>query len=163
MRWYKERPLVIGDNLYVVAVDSPYMLCINRRNGSVNWTHAKGTAGPLLNGQNAPEAGAGGATYLLGAARTGELVIAYSGVRTHAPAALHMLDPASGKVVWESGPIIAEENQPILKYRHGDINSPTGPAFCLDINNWNWQAAVRPFMSDDGKVCFGSYIYLPYP
>src|SRR6185437_3472064 len=52
---------------------------------------------------------------------------------------------------------------PILKYRHGDINSPTGPAFCLGINNWYWQNAARPFLSSDGKLCITSYIYHSWP
>ena len=163
MLWYNQRPLLVGDSLYVLPVDSPMMYCINRRNGSVMWTYAKGTGGKELNLGQPPGPGAGGATWFLGPAKSGELVVVHCGERAHGPAPIHLLDPATGKVVWESGEIVAEEDQPVLKYRHGDINSPTGPAFCLDYNNWHWQNAARPFLSSDGKLCITSYIYHPWP
>jgi outer membrane protein assembly factor BamB len=163
MLWYDQRPLLIGDNLYVLPVDSPLLLCINRRNGSVLWTYGKGTGGRVDREGHPPSNGSGGAAYLLGATQTGEIAITYSGERSRGPGAIHLLDPATGKVVWESGPIIAEETQPVLKYRHGDGNSPTGPAYCTDANNWNWQNAARPFISTDGKICFSSYTYLAWP
>ncbi len=163
MLWYGQRPLLVDDHLYVLPVDSPLMLCINRRNGSVVWSRAKGTGGPTKNGDHVPDSGSGGAAYFLGPARTGELVMTYSAQRSRGPAAVQMLDPTNGKVVWESGDIVAEETQPVLKYRHGDGNSPTGPAYCTDANNWYWQNDARPFLSSDGKICINSHVYLPWP
>ncbi len=117
----------------------------------------------MKDGDHSPDSGTGGAAYFLGPARTGELVVTYSGQRAHGPAAVHLLDPATGKVVWESGDIVAEETQPSLKYNHGDGNSPTGPAYVPDANRWYWQNSARPFLSSDGKLFITSHHYLPYP
>jgi outer membrane protein assembly factor BamB/tetratricopeptide (TPR) repeat protein len=64
MFWLNQRPLIVGENLYVMPINSPFMLCVDRGSGKINWTFDKPTAG---------------FNYFLGPISTGELVITGNG------------------------------------------------------------------------------------
>ena len=64
MLWYNQRPLMVGERLYTIPVDTNSIYCIDRRTGIVIWTHAKRSQS---------------CGYLLGMSRRGELVVAYTG------------------------------------------------------------------------------------
>ncbi|MCX7806314.1 MAG: PQQ-binding-like beta-propeller repeat protein, partial [Planctomycetota bacterium] len=159
MIWYAQRPLLIGEKLYVLPIDSPFMFCINRRDGKVLWTQGKGAGGRPIPPHNHPvRPGTGGPAHLLGTLKTGELVVTYSS-RWH-PGPVHLLDPNTGKVVWESDDVAIRDTQPTLKYSYGDCNIRT---FCLGSDRWTWQNSARPFITSDDKLYITSCTYWGYP
>ncbi|MGQ9662798.1 MAG: outer membrane protein assembly factor BamB family protein [Kiritimatiellia bacterium] len=63
MFWYAQRPLLAGEDLYVLPVDSPLFFSIDRRTGKVRWSRYKQDDG---------------STYFMGLAKSGELILVNS-------------------------------------------------------------------------------------
>jgi outer membrane protein assembly factor BamB/tetratricopeptide (TPR) repeat protein len=135
--WYNQRPLLIGERLYILAVDSPFLLCLDRQTGKVLWSRRK--AGYYW-------------AYLVGQAATGELVVVYSGRDkkiwsvNHSAEPVHLLDPATGKSVWKSSDLMRHEDAPVL--RHYIFASP---AWCNINHQWT-MTPVRPCLMRNGKL-----------
>ena len=134
MFWLNQRPLVVAENLYVLPVNSPFMLCIDRKTGKVNWTFDKPT---------------GGFNYFLGPISTGELVITGNGRGHGNPNAdnasnpLFLVDPKTGKVNWKAPDVVMNDNQPCTNYYNLGYGG---------INHRYFETAARPFLSDDDKI-----------
>ena len=64
MFWYNQRPLLVGEKLYVLPVDTRMMFCFDRRDGKVIWSKTKAS---------------GGSAYLLGITGDGAMALAYTG------------------------------------------------------------------------------------
>ncbi|MCG3181506.1 MAG: Outer membrane protein assembly factor BamB [Phycisphaerae bacterium] len=147
MFWYNQRPLLIGDRVYFLPVDTSLMLCLDRRNGKVVWCRPR-EGGKDEHGR--PQNG--GVAYLLGQAATGELVFVYS--QRWSP--VHLLDPATGKETWVSPDLIAKDDSPVMSYRN----------YCpyawaeIGINNRWFSLAARPTLTQDNKVYVPTYGYL---
>ncbi len=141
MFWLNQRPLLIGERLYVLPVDTPFMLCLDRRTGRVLWSRQKMGAG---------------FTHLLGAIRSGELVMVTNGrAGSFGPVfgssgksgpPVFLLDPKTGKTTWTSPDVIMPDDQPVMK--NYIYSSPAW--FCIN-RRW-FENAARPFLTTDGKV-----------
>ena len=138
MFWLNQRPLVIGENLYVLPVNSPFMLCIDRKTGKINWTFDKPT---------------GGFNYFLGPISTGELVVTGNGRATsyqpnadNARDPLYLVDPKTGMVKWKAPDIVLKDDQPVMSA--GLVGQYGGTA----INNRYFETAARPFLTEDDKI-----------
>ena len=137
--WYNQRPLLIGDQLYVLPVDSSLLLCLDRRTGKVLWNRTK------ING---------GHHYLAGAISTGELVLTTngrcrSGYDLGWATPLVLLDPRTGKTVWEAPDLVAWETKPCLAgWRYGTLAD-------VRLNVRMFDNAARPFLTTD------DILYLP--
>jgi outer membrane protein assembly factor BamB len=149
--WYPQRPLVVGDRLYVLPVDTKMILCLDRRSGKVLWTRVKGAyrndRGSMIGGS---------AAYFLGSISTGELAVAYS-TRKHA---VHLLDPETGKPVWRSGDPVAPIGHPSMHYY---FYFGSGRSIGARADTWNYQLAARPFLSSDDTLYVTSFHYWAYP
>jgi outer membrane protein assembly factor BamB len=140
--WLNQRPLMIGDKLFVTPCDSPLMLCINRRDGKVLWSK------PWTSN---------GYKYFLGAISTGELVVVgngrnkeVSGRGSGLPGAVWLLNPDTGEPVWNSPDLIMNDDQPVMKYYiYG------GPG--LSVNNRYFENGARPFIDSDDNLCITNW------
>ncbi|MCX7590590.1 MAG: PQQ-binding-like beta-propeller repeat protein, partial [Kiritimatiellae bacterium] len=142
MFWYGQRPLLVGESLYVTPVDSPFLYRIDRRTGKVQWSRRKQDDG---------------STYFMGPAKTGELIVVNS---FRHGGGVHLLDPATGETVWVSGDPLEPMKHPVMNYYY-DFGS--GRSLGAMFGRWDYQVAARPFLSDDGHVCFTSFKYWAYP
>jgi outer membrane protein assembly factor BamB/tetratricopeptide (TPR) repeat protein len=140
--WLNQRPLMIGDKLFVTPVDSPLMLCINRRDGKVLWSKPWGS---------------NGYKYFLGAISTGELVVVGNGrnKRVHGwggglPGAVWLLNPDTGEPVWNSPDLIMNEDHPAL--RHYIYQGPG-----MEINFRYYENGARPFLDSDDNLCITNW------
>jgi outer membrane protein assembly factor BamB/tetratricopeptide (TPR) repeat protein len=138
MFWLNQRPLVIGEQLYVMPVNSPFMLCLDRKTGKINWTFNKPT---------------GGFNYFLGPISTGELVITGNGRATdyqpnadNARDPLYLVDPKTGKVTWKAPDIVIKDNSAVMSA--GLVGQYGGTA----INNRYFETGARPFLTEDDKI-----------
>jgi outer membrane protein assembly factor BamB len=151
MFWYNQRPLVVGERLYVLPVDTPFLLCIDRRSGKVLWSKPKGTIGTA---------------YLLGPIASGDLVFVYTGRRkkirgTNSPAPVQLVDPETGKTTWQSADLVALDEHPVMKY-WGRVSRYV--VFGMGANTrWWYENAARPFLSRDGRLYVSSFFYWGYP
>ena len=150
MLWYNQRPLLVGERLYVPAVDSPYLFCLDRRSGGVLWTKRKGTT-PYEEWRNRNELDDGETAYVLGPIATGELVIVYRSRN----GAVHLVDPATGQTIWSSPDLLLPDDQPVMKY---DTHVYTWAG--IRTNRQFFSTAARPFLSSDGRLIVGSYAWL---
>ncbi|MFW6108149.1 MAG: PQQ-binding-like beta-propeller repeat protein, partial [bacterium] len=151
MFWYNQRPLIVGERLYVTPVDTPFLVCLERSTGKVVWTKPKGTSGTA---------------YFLGPIRSGELCLVYSGrkrkIRGHSgPAPVQLADPATGKTTWESEDLVKHDPQPVMKYwsrvdRHHVVGMGAN-------HRWWHEMAARPFLTADGTLYAISFSYVGYP
>lgn len=137
-----QRPLVVGENLYVMPVNSPFMLCLDRKSGKVNWTLDKLT---------------GGFGYLLGPISSGELVLTGNGRavpnREQNNATYHqvyLVDPNTGKVTWKSPDYIPYDDKPVIRSRDAVY-------YGLNSNKAYFETVSRPFLSEDDKIILGSW------
>ncbi len=48
--WYNQRPLLLGDRMYVLPVDADYIFCIDRPTGKILWSRVKGHLVPYQRG-----------------------------------------------------------------------------------------------------------------
>ncbi|MGQ9661413.1 MAG: outer membrane protein assembly factor BamB family protein [Kiritimatiellia bacterium] len=160
MLWYNQRPLLMRDALFVTPVDAPTLFRIDRRSGKIVWSKPKGE------GIRARRTD-GGPAYFLGPTRTGELAVVYSFRKVeqnwagpYEGGGVHLIDPESGKTVWESGDVIAPATHPVLKYSYGDGNIGF---WAFGADRWNYATTARPFLSEDDQVIFGGYFYYGWP
>lgn len=141
MFWLNQRPLVVGENLYVLPVNSPFMLCIDRKNGKVNWTFDKPTSG---------------FNYFLGPISTGELVITGNGRKVKEVGKLgdsanmndplYLVDPKTGKITWKAPDIIMRDDQPVMSSGFAMLFG--GPT----INIRYFETSGRPFLMEDDRI-----------
>ena len=143
--WLNQRPLVVGEQLFILPVDSPFMLCLDRKTGKTNWSFAKPTPG---------------FSYLLGPLSTGEMVVTGNGRAARrdglvggGTAPVYLLDPKTGKETWAAPDFILKENQPV--YNSGERIS--GIAGGISINENYFETASRPFLSEDDKLILTSF------
>ncbi|MGQ9662029.1 MAG: outer membrane protein assembly factor BamB family protein, partial [Kiritimatiellia bacterium] len=148
MFWYSQRPLLLEDRLYALPVDSPYLLCLDRRSGKILWSRRK----------------AGDSTaYFLGPMSTGELVLTYTGRNktlgaTLTTAPVHLLDPLTGETVWRSPDLVTWDDSPVMK--HYVFGSET---LHWNINNHWYLLSARPLFTADDKVYVATFGYYGYP
>ncbi|MHC4916269.1 MAG: PA14 domain-containing protein, partial [Planctomycetota bacterium] len=138
MFWLNQRPLLVGEQLYVTPVDTRYMFCLDRRTGRVCWNRVKMGEG---------------FTYFMGPTKTGELVMVTNGRNRRVFGSsgksgppLLLLSPETGETVWQAPNLIMDDNQPVM--RHYTYNS------CLWFSmheRW-FENAARPFMTSDGRL-----------
>ncbi|PCJ58332.1 MAG: hypothetical protein COA79_13830 [Planctomycetota bacterium] len=142
--WMNQRPMVIGDSLYITSVDSPFLFSIDRKTGKINWTYTKKT--PTFE-------------YFLGAISTGELVVAGSGrnvwvswqkKRKYHP--VYLLDPKTGKTTWKAPDYIPIETQPVMTIDYG-YQTPTH----FNMNNKYFALAARPFLTNKDTINMTSW------
>ena len=150
--WYNQRPLVIGDRLYVLPVDTKLMFCIDRRTGRILWCRPKGA---FRSGRHNSLYEAS-ATYLLGPTSASQLVMVYSGRQ----AVVHLMDPATGATVWSSGSPIAPIGHPAMSHY---FYFGSGVGIGAGADRWHYQLAARPFLSSDGSVSLTSFHKWDYP
>lgn len=141
--WFNQRPLVVGETLYILPVDSPFLLSLDRRTGKVNWTFGKPTRGFC---------------YLLGPLSTGEMVVTGNGrgikdYRGYSSHPIYLLDPASGKVTWIGPDYILNDSQPVMN--SGGVAN--GFEYGISINRSYFETAARPFLSEDDKLILTSW------
>ncbi|MGQ9854613.1 MAG: LamG-like jellyroll fold domain-containing protein, partial [Candidatus Oleimicrobiaceae bacterium] len=148
MFWYSQRPLLLEDRLYALPVDSPYLLCLDRRSGKILWSRRK----------------AGDSTaYFLGPMSTGELVLTYTGPNktlgaTLTTAPVHLLDPLTGETVWRSPDLVTWDDSPVMK--HYVFGSET---LHWNINNHWYLLSARPLLTADDKIYVATFGYYGYP
>ena len=149
MFWYNQRPLMLGESLYVLPVDTRLMLCLDRRTGKVRWSRAKAVRyGSRRNDRSHP----GGSTYLLGPTGQGHLVLVYSG----RPYPVQLIDPATGKTAWGSGDLIRPETQPVMT-----LTGFTPYPYATIHFNRRWpEVTARPFLTSDDMLYVGHTIHV---
>ena len=155
MFWLNQRPLLIGERLYVLAIDSPFMFCLNRRTGKVLWTKRKGVY--VRDRSRRYRLRAGGKTHLLGTLKTGELVFVYS--ISHKP--VQLVDPATGKTVWESPHSVERETAPCMS-----LSTPAaglGRFSSVPMNGRHYELGARPLLTRDGRLYLTSWNYIGWP
>ncbi len=151
MFWYNQRPLIIAEQLYVLPVDSPFLLCLERGSGKARWSKPKDTTGTA---------------YLVGSLPGGELVLVYTGrnrkIRGHyGPRPVQLVDPKTGRTVWGSDDLVMHDPQPVMKYWE---YVRRGFAVGLGVNHrWWHEIAARPFLTADGRLYVTSFFYYGYP
>lgn len=143
--WLNQRPLVVGEQLFILPIDSPFMLCLDRKTGKTNWSFAKPTPG---------------FSYLLGPLSTGEMVVTGNGRAARrdglfggGTAPVYLLDSKTGKEIWTSPDFILKEEQPV--YNSGENIS--GISGGISINSNYFETAARPFLSEDDKLILTSF------
>ena len=158
MFWYNQRPLLLGEKLFVLPVDSRFMFSIDRRTGQVRWSRRKLTKNRFEPyNRISHEDTDGGTAYLLGQDRAGHLVAVYSGRGSQ----VHLVDPETGKTVWASPDLVARDPSPIMHYwapgtKYGEHTS-------LAINGAWYETAARPLLTADGRVYATSFTYKGWP
>jgi outer membrane protein assembly factor BamB/tetratricopeptide (TPR) repeat protein len=140
--WLNQRPLVLGEQLYILPIDSPFLLCLDRRTGKVNWTFSKPTTG---------------FSYLLGPLSTGEMVVtgngraikSWNGAISHP---IYLLDPNTGKVTWASPDVILNDSQPVMNSSGLHSEFPG-----ISMNSYYFETGARPFLSENDKIILTSW------
>ena len=124
MFWFHQRPFMIKDELYVLPVDSPLMLCLDRRTGKVKWTRNKDKLdrwdGPFA---VSVEHNTGGYRYVLGPTSEGHILIALSDGN------IKVLDRMTGKQVWNAHVIKKQTNAAL-------VNKTWGIQYALNHRNF---------------------------
>ncbi|MDD4889686.1 MAG: PQQ-like beta-propeller repeat protein, partial [Phycisphaerae bacterium] len=142
MFWLNQRPLVVDEQLYILPVDSPLALCMDRRTGRINWSRQKMGHG---------------FTYFMGPIATGELLFVTNGRNGfifgggNGGPPVQLLDPDSGDTVWQSGDLILRDDQPVMKHYIYYTQAWFG------INMRWFENACRPFLSSDGKLYIATW------
>ncbi|MCX7803966.1 MAG: PQQ-binding-like beta-propeller repeat protein [Planctomycetota bacterium] len=162
--WYNQRPLLVGEDLYVTPVDSMALFKLDRRTGKVHWTRRRRE---LVYGTDWR---VGTSAYFLGPIPSGELLEVHSfraapvrgGVMR--PGGIFLVDPKTGKDVCAlEDPVEVHTKHPTVKLGFGyGINHPIRMQ-TLDANNQTYQVAARPFISSDGKLIVTQFAYWPWP
>jgi len=132
--WLNQRPLLVGERLYVLPVDSPLMLCLDRRTGRIIWSLPKQPAN---------------FTYVLGPTREGHLVLATSGRQRM----VSLIDPADGQTIWIAPDLIIPEDHPVVKY--GNVHWGYTVCSITDSRNYSglgFYLVARPFLSSDDRL-----------
>jgi outer membrane protein assembly factor BamB len=143
--WYHQRPLIVGEHLYVLPVDAPMMLCIDRNTGKVRWQRDK----PEWRWNRSGIIPACEASYFMGPISTGELLFIYSGRR----GTVQLVDPETGKTRWTSPEFIIHDDHPVMKYSGWE---PRGPS-PIRINHTFFRVGAKPFLDTDDRLCIPNY------
>ncbi len=150
MFWYGQQPLLIGEDLYVLPVDSKFMFKLDRRTGKVRWTSQK----------------RGGTAHFLGPLPSGELVMASSGRsgRRGDKGPMVLLDPETGEVADQLEDPIAPHPKKTVRigYDRTGTRYPVNIR-CLNHRNKNYQIQSRPFLSNTGQLIVGGVAHWGYP
>jgi outer membrane protein assembly factor BamB/tetratricopeptide (TPR) repeat protein len=133
--FYNQRPLVVGEQIFVLPVNCPWLICLDRKTGKVNWTF------------NKPTRGFG---YLLGPLSTGEMVMTGNGrsVPDHTGNVtnpIYLFNPKDGKVTWRSPDYVKTDSQPVM-------SSNRSVAWGIQADGNYFESAARPFLSEDDKI-----------
>jgi outer membrane protein assembly factor BamB len=160
MFWFNQRPLLMGDDLYVLPVDSPALMKIDRRSGKLVWQTLKGQ------GIRARRTD-GGWAYFLGPTPGGELAIVYSfrGIEEnwagpYEGGGVHLIDPVTGKTVWELGDWVRKIDHPFLTR---SASEGLGADYAYPSQGWPQMVTARPFLSSDGRLSFMSLFSQGWP
>jgi outer membrane protein assembly factor BamB/tetratricopeptide (TPR) repeat protein len=160
MFWFNQRPLLIGDALYVVPVDASDLYRLDRATGKVVWRATKGQ------GVDARRTD-GGAAWFMGPIESGELAIVYSfrniGKGWQGPAekgGVHLIDPDTGKTVWESGDMIEPFENPTVKWH---VSLSLGEKYGAGLDGNTHVTSARPFLTEDNKLYVPTYAYQGWP
>jgi len=134
--FYNQRPLVVGEQLFVLPINCPWLICLDRKTGKVNWTF------------NKPTRGFG---YLLGPLSTGEMVMTGNGRsipdhRNETNNPVYLFNPKDGKVTWRSPDYVMTDDQPVMSSNNRAV------AWGLQANGSYFENAARPFLSEDDKI-----------
>ena len=166
MIWFNQRPLLIGERLYVLPVDAHFILCIDRRTGKVLWTKRRGMRYDTRGWRKVVHLN-GNSGYLVGALKTGELVLAYS--VPDKPVLL--VNPKTGATVWpivekhkrnwEQMHVIPYEPSPCMNY--GIPGAGLGKQGSVPMNGRHWELAARPTLSKDGKLYMAWWHHVAWP
>jgi outer membrane protein assembly factor BamB/tetratricopeptide (TPR) repeat protein len=166
MFWLNQRPLLIGERLYVLPVDAGFMMCIDRRTGKVQWTRRKGFLYDTRSWRRIVRAN-GNFTHFLGALKTGELVFAHSFMKK--PPLL--VDPKTGKTIWpvvgkhppklDTTYAIERETSPCMSL--GAPAAGLGQFSSVPMNGAHYEIAGRPMLSEDGKLYMTQWNYHGWP
>ncbi|MDD4888716.1 MAG: PQQ-binding-like beta-propeller repeat protein, partial [Phycisphaerae bacterium] len=155
MFWYNQRPLLIGEKLYLQSVDTPMLMCLDRRSGKVIWAQDKGV--PIRTGWQKGHNRPGGSTYLVGPLSTGELALVYS-LRDEP---VQLIDPDTGETVWSSPESVKLQTAPVLTL--GAPAPGLGRLCSLPMNGSHFETAARPFITRDEKIYLTSFVYYGWP
>jgi outer membrane protein assembly factor BamB/tetratricopeptide (TPR) repeat protein len=160
MLWYNQRPLLVGDDLYVLPVDAEPLLKLDRRTGKLIWQKNKGE------GIQARRTD-GGWAYFLGPTADGDLAITYSFRQIEANWAgpyvgggVHLIDPVTGKTTWELGDWVRRINHPFLTM---SASEGLGADYAYVSAGWPQMIVARPFLSTDGRLTFMSAFSQGWP
>ena len=152
MLWFNQRPLIVGERLYITPVDSPLLLCIDRQTGRILWSRLKGWPGGWRGHRS------GGYTWMLGPTREGHLVLVHS----KRGDIVHLVDGRTGELLWQADPIKPEE-QPVMKHP-GNLNFwHDGRVPGLGFNVRQFHLGARPFLTDEDELFAAYWIHTgPY-
>ena len=165
MLWLNQRPLVIGDDLYVLPVDSKFMYKLDRRTGKVLWSHQRRDQvydPPHSYGSY----NCGGSTgYFMGPVRSGKLLFVYSfraggkkysvrpqsrhGRPMNTPGGIFLVNPQNGGVVWASRDPVAHHSKHPTVYGNVSMGKAGQPNrfWTIGINRYQYQVTARPFLT----------------
>ncbi|MFO7900604.1 MAG: PQQ-binding-like beta-propeller repeat protein [Planctomycetota bacterium] len=143
--WYHQRPLLVGDHLYVLTVDGPMALCLDRSTGKVLWHRDK----PQWRWNRSGIIRACEASYFLGPISTGELLFVHSGRR----GTVELVDPDTGRATWTSPEFIAHDDHPVMKYSGWQ---PRGPS-PIAINHVFFRVGAKPFLDTQDRLHVPNY------
>jgi outer membrane protein assembly factor BamB len=139
--WFGQRPLMVGERLLVLPVDTRFMFCLDRKTGRVSWSYLKGW---------------GGFTHVVGPTRAGQLVFAHCG---RGPL-VKLMDLRKGEMLWQSPDPILEDNQPVMRHPSfwNDGSLLVGGCPGNDFGHWGFHLAARPFLSSDDHLSVGHFV-----
>ena len=166
MFWLNQRPLLIGERLYILPVDAQYMLCVDRRTGKVQWARQKGFLYDTHSWRRVVRIN-GNFTHFLGALKTGELVFAHSFMTKP----VLIVDPKTGRTIW---PVVGKhpptrQNMHAIEVETHPCMSLSAPAAGLGqfssvpVNGAHYEVAGRPMLSEDGKLYMTQWFYHGWP
>ena len=176
MLWINQPPLVTGDDMYVLPVDSEFMLKLDRRNGRVLWTRKRLDRVYGLSHARGSGCGNGGSTaYFLGPIKSGELLFVY-GMRGRGnfrigekrkrheyPGGIFLISPKNGRPVWASRDPVAHHSKHPSLYCGERFNIGRSRFWALDVNSFQFQVTARPFLARDGKLYISSAGHACWP
>ncbi len=173
--WRNQPPLITGDDLYVLPVDSCSIFKLDRRTGKIIWTHQKLDLRFGSRVASGCGCGIGGITaYFMGPVKSGELLFVY-GMRSRGnydikkaptyhgpiPGGIFLLNPDNGQLTWTSKDPVAWRSKHPVVYLTSYV-LPRG-MFTLYINDLQFQVTARPFLSQDNNLYVGSAGHCCYP
>ncbi len=136
MFWFNQRPLLVGDRLYVQPVDTKLLLCIDRASGKVLWSRPKLSPGY---------------SYFMGPMSSGELVLVNSGRE------VELVDPQNGATTWRFKGLVSEAKAPLMKHfipgTLGGTKRPNG----IHFNRRWFGIAAHPYLTSDDRLFVGSW------
>ncbi|MCK6475027.1 MAG: PQQ-binding-like beta-propeller repeat protein [Planctomycetes bacterium] len=148
--WFNQRPMMIGENLYLPVVDSRFFFCIDRQTGRVVWSTIKSVNNwdEKAKAPNLHKNEDGGMAYFLGPNIDGNLVFAYRSRDD----SIQTVDPKTGATIWKSEDLLLHDNQPVV-----DLGPHIYGQAGIGTNRRWFESAARPFLTVDNQVVATSY------